>query len=170
MDCVRTGRPVSVADLGGMSARWPRFVAAMQERVSFRSVRALPLRLRGEAIGALNPFHRSPGPLPAADMALGQALADVATIGILQERAVRRGEVLSGQLQTALDSRVIIEQAKGVLAQRGAVAMVAFERLRAYARDNNLRLSEVARQVVETDLARDVLSPRVAARSTRWRR
>ena len=78
---------------------------------------ALPLRLRGEAIGALNLFHRTPGPLPDADLALGQALADVATIGILQERAIRRGEVLNEQLQTALNSRVIIEQAKGVLAQ-----------------------------------------------------
>ena len=78
---------------------------------------ALPLRLRGQAIGALNLFHTAPAPLPEADLRLGQALADIATIGILQERAIRRGEVVTEQLQTALNSRVIIEQAKGVLAQ-----------------------------------------------------
>ena len=102
-----------------------------------------------QAIGTLNLFHAAPGPLPAADLALGQALADVATIGILQERAIRRGEVLSEQLQAALNSRVIIEQAKGVLAQRGNLSMhAAFDRLRHYARGHNLRLTEVARQIV----------------------
>jgi AmiR/NasT family two-component response regulator len=90
---------------------------------------------------------------------LGQALADIATIGILQERAIRRGEVLTEQLQAALNSRVIIEQAKGVLAQHGSLTMhVAFDRLRHYARSHNLRLTEVARQIVETDLAADVLT------------
>ena len=124
---------------------------------------ALPLRLRGEAIGALNLFHQQPGALPAADLALGQALADVATIGILSERAIRRGEVLNEQLQAALNSRIIIEQAKGVLAQRGDLSMdAAFDRLRSYARRHNLRLSEVARRVVETDLAADVLAGRLA--------
>jgi hypothetical protein len=83
-------------------------------RCSARCTR--PLRLRGEAIGALNLFHRQPGSLPEPDLALGQALADVATIGLLQERAIRRSEVLTEQLQTALHSRVVIEQAKGVLA------------------------------------------------------
>jgi len=123
-------------------------------------VHALPLRLRGQAIGTLNLFHGAPGALPEADLALGQALADVATIGILQERAIRRGEVLAEQLQAALNSRVIIEQAKGVLAQRGNLAMhAAFDRLRHYARGHNLRLTEVARQIVETDLAAEVLGP-----------
>ena len=83
---------------------------------------ALPLRLRGQAIGGMNLFHTRPGPLPEADLRLGQALADVATIGLLQERAIRHGEVVAEQLQTALNSRVIIEQAKGVLAQLGNVA------------------------------------------------
>ena len=119
--------------------------AAARRQQRYRSVHALPLRLRGEAIGAMNLFHHQPGPLPAADLALGQALADVATIGILQERAIRRGEVLNEQLQTALNSRVIIEQAKGVLAQHGNLTMdAAFDRLRSYARGHNLRLSEVA--------------------------
>jgi hypothetical protein len=85
---------------------------------------------------------------------VGQALADVATIGILSERAIRLSETLTGQLRAALNSRVIIEQAKGVLAQRGNLSMsAAFDRLRRYARTHQARLSEVAREVVETDLA-----------------
>ncbi|MDT7713872.1 MAG: hypothetical protein QOG46_2791 [Pseudonocardiales bacterium] len=158
VECVRTGSPVSVVDLADAAGRWPGFVAAVGRRGAFRSVHALPLRLRGEGIGAMNLFHHQPGALPEADLALGQALADVATIGILQERAIRRGEIFSEQLQTALHSRVIIEQAKGVLAQRGGLSMnAAFDRLRTYARNQNERLSDVARRVVETDLAADVL-------------
>jgi GAF domain-containing protein len=155
LDCYRTGTPVSVPDLADAAHRWPAFTAAVAEAGAFRSVHALPLRLRGEAIGALNLFHRTPGSLPQADLALGQALADVATIGILQERAIRRGEVLNEQLQTALTSRVVVEQAKGVLAQHHGVSMdAAFDRLRRYTRSRNLRLAEVARQ-----LATEQLSP-----------
>ena len=161
LDCFHTGASVSVADLANAAERWPEFAAAFADRDVFRSVHALPLRLRGEAIGALNLFHSQPGPLPAADLDLAQALADVATIGILSERAVRRGEVLNEQLQTALNSRVIIEQAKGVLAHSGNLDMdAAFDQLRRYARDRGLRLSDVARQVVVTDLAADVLKLR----------
>ena len=159
VECYRSGRPVSATDLTEASARWPRFVAALAGGGISGSVHALPLRLRGEAIGTLNLFHHLSGALPEADLALGQALADVATIGILSERAIRRGEVLTEQLQTALNSRIIIEQAKGVLAQRGELGMdVAFDRLRRFARHRNLRLSEVARQVVLNDLAADVLA------------
>jgi GAF domain-containing protein len=159
VDCFRTGKPVSINDLADAAPRWPRFVAALGDRDTARSVHALPLRLRGEAIGALNLFHGTPGPLPAADLVLGQALADVATIGILSERAVRRGEVLNEQLQTALNSRVIIEQAKGVLSERGAIDMdAAFNRLRAFARSRNMRLSEVAARVIDADLAGEVLA------------
>jgi GAF domain-containing protein len=165
VECFRAGAPVNVDDLTDAAARWPRFVAALQERGAYGSVHALPLRLRGQAIGTLNLFRGAPGPLPAADLALGQGLADIATIGILQERAIRRGEVLTEQLQAALNSRVIIEQAKGVLAQRGNLTMhAAFDRLRHYARGHNLRLTEVARQIVETDLAAEVLGPPTAAR------
>jgi hypothetical protein len=129
-------------------------------------VHALPLRLRGEAIGAMNLFHHQPGPLPATDLELGQALADVATIGILQERAIRRGEVLNEQLQTALNSRILIEQAKGVLAEHGNLTMVtAFDRLRSYARRHNLRLSAVAQQVIDTDLAAAVLDTPATTRA-----
>jgi GAF domain-containing protein len=158
VDCFRTATAVSVVDLDEAVERWPRFATALADRESYRSVHALPLRLRGEPIGALNLFHRGPGPLPAADLALGQALADVATIGILSERAINRGEVLNEQLQTALNSRVIIEQAKGVLAERGGIGMdAAFDRLRSYSRNHNLKLSDVARQIVGSDLAAAVL-------------
>lgn len=150
LDCYRTGAPVSVPDLREAAARWPRFIAALDSAQQYRSVHALPLRLRRTTIGALNLFHSQPGPLPTADLALGQGLADVATIGILSERAVRSGEVVTEQLQNALNSRVVIEQAKGVLAERGKVTMdVAFDRLRSHARSNNLRLSELAHRVVE---------------------
>ncbi len=121
---------------------------------------ALPLRLRGQAIGALNLLHRTPGTLPDTDLALGQALADVATIGILSERAIRRGEIVNEQLQTALNGRVIIEQAKGVIAQSFDVGMdLAFDHLRRYARAHQLRLVEVARQVVGRSLDPAGLAP-----------
>jgi hypothetical protein len=152
LDCFQSATPVSVADLAEASGRWPTFVAAVAQRGDFRSVHALPLRLRGRAIGALNLFGGIPGPLPELDLALGQALADVATIGILQERAIRRGEVLNEQLQLALNGRVIIEQAKGVLAQYGGLApAVAFERLRHYARSHNLKLADLARRIADQD-------------------
>jgi GAF domain-containing protein len=159
VECYRTGVAVSVPDLTAAAVRWPRFIAALARGGRYGSVHALPLRLRGEAIGTLNLFHHLPGALPDADLAMGQALADVATIGILSERAISRGEVLTEQLQTALTSRIIIEQAKGVLAQRGGLGMdVAFDRLRRYARNHHLRLSDVARQVVLTDLSAHVLA------------
>ena len=150
LDCFQSAAPVSAADLTEAVDRWPSFVAAVAERGDFRSVHALPLRLRGRAIGALNLFGGKPGPLPELDLALGQALADVATIGILQERAIRRGEVLNEQVQGALNSRVIIEQAKGVLAQYGGLApSVAFDRLRSHARSRNLKLADLARRIVD---------------------
>ncbi len=153
LDCFQTAAPVSIADLAGAADRWPRFVAAVAERGQFRAVHALPLRLRGQAIGALNLFDREPGSLPDRDLALGQALADVATIGILQERAVRRAEVVNEQLQMALTSRVTIEQAKGVLSQHFGVSVEeAFDRLRRYARSRNEKLALVAGQVVRREL------------------
>jgi GAF domain-containing protein len=174
VECFRTGAPVSIADLADIddtAGRWPRFFAALQDRGAFRSVHALPLRLRGEAIGTLNLFDRKPGPLPAADLALGQALADVATIGILSERAVRRGEVVNEQLQTALNNRVVIEQAKGVLAEHGRLSMdAAFDRLRRYARNHNRRLTDVAREVVDAALADDVLAAPTGQAPTRQHR
>jgi transcriptional regulator with GAF, ATPase, and Fis domain len=158
LDCVRSGAPVSVANLADTAGRWPVLAAAMTTRGVFKSVHALPLRLRGEAIGALNLFRHQPGALPEADLALGQALADVATIGILSERAIRRGELLNEQLHSVLSSRGLIEEAKGILAQHGGLSMnTAFDRLRRYSRNRNQRLSQVARQVVVGDLRPEAL-------------
>jgi len=147
LDCCRTGQPVTAADLAGPDqARWPRFAAAAT-RAGFGSVHALPMRLRDQVAGALNLF--SAGPLDPADLRVGQALADVATIGLLQERNVRRSETLAEQLEAALNSRVIIEQAKGKLAERLSVDMDrAFAMLRDYARNTNQRLTQVARDFV----------------------
>lgn len=168
IDCVRTGQAVTVTDLDEAAHRWPRFTAALRDRAPsarerYRSVHALPLRLRGEAIGGLNLFHTRPGPLPPADLRLAQALADIATIGILQERTIREGAVLTQQLQHALNARVAVEQAKGVLAQLGSVPMeVAFEHLRRYARSHSTLLGDVARRVVaDRGFARHLLSARV---------
>ncbi len=170
VECFRTATAISVVDLVEAGHRWPRFATAITadfpDREPYRSVHALPLRLRGEPIGALNLFHHQPGPLPPADLALGQALADVATIGILSERAINRGEVLNEQLQVALNSRVVIEQAKGVLAERGNIDMnVAFDRIRRYSRDHNLKLGDVARQIIESSLATVVLAPHPARKA-----
>jgi GAF domain-containing protein len=162
LDCFQSGAPVSVADLVQAAQRWPAFIAAVRQRGHYRSIHALPLRLRGHAIGALNLFHRRPGPMAEADLSLAQAMADVATIGILQQRAIRRGEILNEQLQTALNSRVTIEQAKGVLAQHSGLGPdAAFERLRAYARAHNLRLVEVGRDLIDRSLdAAEVVTQR----------
>jgi AmiR/NasT family two-component response regulator len=113
-------------------------------------VHAFPLRLRSEVIGALNVFGDQPGStLDDADVTIVQALADVAAIGLLQERAIRRGEILTEQLQGALNSRIIIEQAKGALAQAHGISVdTAFTRIRNYARGTNRRLGDVAHTIV----------------------
>lgn len=155
LDCFRTGAQVTAVDLTAAQGRWPRF-AVRAAAYGFASVHALPLRLRAETIGALNLFGTRPGPLPPPDVRLGQALADAATIGILHERAVRRGEILAEQLQAALNSRIIIEQAKGVLAGQGGIDTDrVFELLRRHARTKRLRLTDLARAVVngEFDVA-----------------
>jgi transcriptional regulator with GAF, ATPase, and Fis domain len=144
-----TGRAVTVTDIGSAADRWPGFVAEAV-KVGFASVHALPMRLRSEIIGALNLFDVRPGALPDDTVRLGQALADVATIGLLQARAINRRDTLAQQLQTALNSRVIIEQAKGVIAERRQVDMDrSFDLLRSTARRTNRRLSELSRAVVE---------------------
>jgi transcriptional regulator with GAF, ATPase, and Fis domain len=148
VDCFRTGQPVSVADLP-LAGRWPRFTAAAAE-VGFSAVHALPMRLRTEVIGALNLFDTDPGALDEGKLRVGQALADVATIGLLQHRAIRRRDVVTEQLQTALNSRVLIEQAKGVLAERLHLDVAeAFTTLRDHARSRNRRLSELAQAIVD---------------------
>jgi GAF domain-containing protein len=148
VDCFRTGQPVSVADVPS-AGRWPRFTAAAAE-VGFAAVHALPMRLRDQVIGALNLFDTNPGALDEGRLRVGQALADVATIGLLQERAIRHRDVLTEQLQNALNSRILIEQAKGVLAERLHVDMAnAFVVLRGGARNQNRRLTELARAIVD---------------------
>jgi GAF domain-containing protein len=154
VECFITGVSVNVADLYQEQTRWPRFIAGVIAYGAYRSVHAVPLHLRGRPIGALNLFHCLPGSLPKADLELAQAFADVATIGILSERALHDAHVLNTQLQTALNSRVIIEQAKGVLAAYGQISMdAAFIRVRHYARSHNQRLAEVARQIATCELA-----------------
>ncbi|PKV90058.1 GAF and ANTAR domain-containing protein [Streptomyces sp. TLI_146] len=149
LDCFRTGTPVAVADLRTETARWPRFVARAQLH-GFGAVQALPLRLRDEVVGALNLFRAVPGPFDPVGTPIAQALADVATISLLQQRSTQRTTVLNEQLQAALNSRVLIEQAKGKLAERQGIDMEeAFTALRGYARSHNRRLSDVARAFIE---------------------
>ena len=148
-ECFHTGRPIAVADLSSAADRWPRFTAAARQ-VGFASVHALPMRLRTDVIGALNLFGTQPGALDADTVRLGQALADVATIGLLQARAIHQRDTIAEQLQSALNSRVIIEQAKGVIAERHHIDMdQSFTLLRGSARSRNRRLSDLALAVVD---------------------
>jgi transcriptional regulator with GAF, ATPase, and Fis domain len=149
LDCFRAGQPVTEADLAAAERRWPRFAPAAQQ-AGFAAVQALPMRLREQVIGALNLFRATPGSFDPADIRVGQAMADVATISLLHERNVRRSDTLNEQLQTALNSRVVIEQAKGKLAERLGLDMdQAFGLLREYARARNLRLSDLAQAVID---------------------
>ena len=149
LECFRSGQPVQVTDLAAEAGRWPQFAPAARQ-AGFGAVQALPMRLREQVIGALNLFRAGPGGFAAADIRVGQALADVATIGMLHERSMRRNDTLNEQLQTALNSRVVIEQAKGKLAERLGVDMdQAFSLLRDFARARNRRLSELAQAFVD---------------------
>ena len=150
LDCFRTGRPVTAADLQGGNQRWPRLATAAVS-AGFRTVQALPMRLRDEVIGVLNLFGTGTASFSRDDLRIGQAMADVATIGLLQERSVRRSEIAAKQLQGALNSRIIIEQAKGELAERLSIDMdLAFGMLRDYARNSNQRLTDVAHNFVDS--------------------
>ena len=145
----RTGKAVLVDDLNVDPQRWPAFAQQAAE-YNYRSVSALPLRLRDERVGALNLFRAEAGALSSANVAIGQALADVAAIGILHQRIVTHSDVVNQQLQSALNTRVIIEQAKGVIAERGSLDMDgAFGLLRSYARRTQQRLADLARAVVD---------------------
>ena len=160
LDAFRTGEAVVNVDLGAAAGRWPRF-APRAAAAGFRSVHAFPLRLRDQVIGALNVFGHDAGELEPSSVPIMQALADVATIGLLQEREIRRGEQLTEQLQGALNSRIVIEQAKGAVAQAQGVSVdEAFDAMRAYARTNNRRLGDVAHMVVEDLSAVPRLFPR----------
>jgi hypothetical protein len=146
-DCYQLGTAVANISLDAPHERWPQF-SPRAVAAGFRAASALPLRLRSEVIGSLNLFHSEPAGLGSDELRMAQALADAATIGILQQRSIRRGEVVAGQLQAALTSRIIIEQAKGVLAERLTISTDdAFTILRAAARNRNRLLSELARDV-----------------------
>jgi len=150
LDAIRTGQPVIEPDMDRARQRWPRFAPAALE-AGFAAVHAIPMRLREQVIGGLNLFREQPGAFDPADVRVGQALADTATIGLLHERNLRSSEVLSEQLQAALNSRVVIEQAKGKLAERLGVDMdTAFTILRHYARAQNLLLSDLAQAFIDS--------------------
>ncbi len=152
LDCFRAGEPILVPDLASADDRWPGF-APVARAAGFRAAHALPLRLRGATLGALNLFHSEPGHLARPDLTTAQALADLATIAILQHRQAREAQALTDQLRAALESRITIEQAKGVLAERAGVDVSeAFARLRRYARDSQRLLSDVAEDIVDGTL------------------
>jgi GAF domain-containing protein len=149
LEAFHTAEPVINVDLGAAGDRWPRF-APRATTLGFHAVHAFPLRLRGQTIGAMNVFGAAKGGgFHDTDVTVMQALADVASIALIQERAIRRGEALTEQLQGALNSRVVIEQAKGAVAQaRGISVDEAFGSIRSYARSNNRRLTEVAHTII----------------------
>ncbi|MFD8496760.1 ANTAR domain-containing protein [Amycolatopsis sp. NPDC059657] len=149
LDAFRTGTRVSHPRLNTAGAMWPMFVVAAAE-AGFEAVDALPMKLRRDVIGALNLFRATSGPLPPEGLQTALALVDIATIGLLQARSIREREVLTEQLQTALNSRVLIEQAKGVLSERLGVDMDgAFTTLRGYARGHHLKLADLARTILD---------------------
>lgn len=158
LDCYRSGEAVTNEDLATVDGRWPR-LAPVAIEAGFRSVHAVPMRLRRAIIGALNMFGTGPGAMADEDVTAAQALADVATIAILQQRAFFESRMLNEQLDHALTSRVAIEQAKGVVAERTGLNMQeAFEAMRGYARGHNLRLHDVARALIDKTLAANALT------------
>lgn len=153
LDCYERQIQVVSNDLAADRHRWPSFADAALA-AGFRSVVAVPMRLRSHVLGALNLFTITTGGLPDADLVVAQALADVATIGLLQEQSRRESRVLADQLQRALQSRIVIEQAKGIVSENTGVDMEgAFALLRAHARSHSMRLQQVTQAVVDGDLA-----------------
>ena len=152
LDAYRSGTVVRSAELSCERDRWPTFAGRAIDD-GFRAVHSIPLRLRDEIIGALNLMRVQPGHLSDSDARLVQALSDIATIGVLQERFVSRSASVASGLQIALTSRIRIEQAKGIISERSNISVDdAFDLLRSYARRHSQRLSEVAARVVERSL------------------
>ncbi|CAN5326077.1 GAF and ANTAR domain-containing protein [soil metagenome] len=163
LDSFSTGQPVVNQDLV-VDGRWPRFSTEALD-AGYHSAHALPMRLRGEVVGALNLFHHGTGRMEPADVAAAQAMADVATIALLQHRATSQAQVLADNLSHALNSRVVIEQAKGVIAERTGLAMPeSFQLLRQHARHNNARLADVAEAVITGALSTADLQQTAPAR------
>src|SRR6266516_226009 len=159
LDAFRTGEPIEHQNLQAGTGRWPSFsTAALQ--AGFASALALPLRLREVTLGALNLLSATRAPMAAADVIVARAFADLATLSIAQHRASAGAQRLNEQLSGALTSRVVIEQAKGVISERAGVDLAqAFTRLRAYARSNNLRLTDVARAAIDGTLDPQAWTP-----------
>jgi GAF domain-containing protein len=156
----RTGMAVVDPDLSSAESRWPRFAAEARD-AGFQSVHALPMRLRGAVIGALNLFRSRAGAMTASEVDVAQAFADIATIGILQHRAKLEAQDMNEQLQHALNSRVVIEQAKGMVAERlGLNVERAFEVMRNHARDRNVRFSDLAAAVISGAVSASSFDPR----------
>jgi len=152
LDAFRTGAPIEHEDLQAGSGRWPSFSAAALD-AGFRSASALPLRLREATLGALNLLSVTNAPMDGADLIVARAFADLAALSIVQHRASAEAQRLNEQLSEALTSRIVIEQAKGVIAERAGSSLAeAFSRLRAYARNHNRRLTEVAQAAVDGTL------------------
>jgi GAF domain-containing protein len=159
LDCYRTGERVVNQQLAAGDTRWPVFGYEAQA-AGFQVAHAIPMRLRGEIVGALNLFHSDPGELGQADVDGAQALADVATIAILQHRASLEAQRVNEQLQNALNSRIVIEQAKGMVGERRMLDMEqAFNLLRQHARHHNLRLVDLAREVIDGTTSATSLDP-----------
>jgi GAF domain-containing protein len=157
LDCYRTGKMIANARLS-VSSPWAKF-AAESIRLGFPSVCAVPLRLKDLILGCLNLFMAEPVALSDAEVALAQALADVASIAIVQDQATREAAIREGHLQHALNSRIVIEQAKGMIAERAKVDMDnAFARLRSYARNNNRGLTDVAQSLVSGTMSVDAIT------------
>ena len=153
LDAYSTGRPVVNQDLASRDGRWPRF-ATEAVAAGFQSAHALPMQLRGSVIGALNLFRSDRGAMTEEDVDIAQAFADVATIAILQHRVAREAQTLNEQLASALQSRIVIEQAKGMVAERlGLGVEQAFAVLRGHARNNNVRLSDLCEAIIAGGLA-----------------
>ncbi len=152
LDCYRTGVAVSVPDLAAAATRWPSF-APVAVAAGFASVHAVPMRLRDATIGVLGLFGTRVGALSEEDLSLARALADVASVALVTGRAAEDRTTLAEQLQAAMDSRVLIEQAKGLLAHAGGLEIdQAFAALRSYSRDHNLKLTDVAHALVSRQL------------------
>ena len=164
LDAFRTGQRIEHEDLQAGAGRWPSFSAAAL-KAGFASALALPLRLREATLGALNLLSVARTPMDEADVIVARAFADLATLSIVQHRAATEAQRLNEQLSGALTSRVVIEQAKGVISERAGVDLAeAFSRLRAYARNHNLRLTDVAEAAINGTLDPQawVLPPRSA--------
>jgi GAF domain-containing protein len=155
LEAFQSGQAVVNTDLRGALDRWPQFTP-YAVGAGYESVYALPLRLRNTIIGALNLFRNTTAPMPADDVLLAQALADIASIAVLQDQAAQQTRIRNGQLQNALGSRISIERAKGMLAERSNIDMAtAFGRIRAYARNNNMQLTEAAKRIIAGTITLD---------------